>query len=380
MPAELGKPHARVNTRPPPDCEFPCPLFATPPFSHPHGNATLHLSAPRKPRMFRRLALCLLVALLAPLAASADCTGQNLLDTMPAADRSALHAAADSVPHPRGLLWRATRGDRTIHLIGTYHLDDPRHAATLARITPLMDAATTILVEAGPKEEAALVADLSRDPGLMVMTEGPTLREALPDAEWQVLANAMRARGLPPFMVSKIRPWYVSMLLSMPACDGAAAAAKGGLDAKVIAHATQKDIPLQALEPHETVFRLFQSMTFEEQLGMIRSALALEPQSADYAVTLADVYFAEEPRLIWDLTLHLSLSAPGADPATVTADFAQMERALMTDRNRAWIPVIEAAAARGPTLAAFGALHLPGDYGVLRLLEQAGWTVERLPL
>lgn len=332
------------------------------------------------PRLTALIRAALCAALLSlPAMAGAACTGQNILDALPAADRDALRREADAVPFARGLLWRATQGGRTVHLVGTYHLDDPRHAATMARVAPLIDAATTVLVEAGPDEEAALMADLARDPSLMVATDGPTLRESLSDAEWSLLADAMRARGLPPFMVSKFRPWYVSMLLAIPACEGAAAAAaKGGLDRLVIDHATAAGIPLRALEPHETVFRLFQSMSRDEQLGMIRSSLALEPRSADYSVTLADAYFDGEARLIWALTRHLSRNAPGADPATVEADFARMEQALMTDRNRAWIPVIETAAAEGLVLAAFGALHLPGETGVLHLLEQAGWTIEPL--
>ncbi|MFY8146044.1 MAG: TraB/GumN family protein [Rhodobacter sp.] len=36
--------------------------------------------------------------------------------------------------------------------------------------------------------------------------------------------------------------------------------------------------------------------------------------------------------------------------------------------------------ADGPALAAFGALHLSGPDGVLALLQQAGFAVERLEL
>lgn len=311
----------------------------------------------------------------------ADCNGINLLDNMADDDRRALIAATDAVPYPRGHLWRATRDDQIVHLVGTYHLDDPRHAQTMARITPLLDGATTVLVEAGPLEEAALMADLARNPSLMVNTDGPTLREALTDPEWELLANAMRARGMPPFMVSKFRPWYVSMLLALPACnlDGLAQG-KGGLDGMVIDHAKTNGKPLQALESHDTVFRLFESMPMEDQLAMIRSSLALEPYAADYAVTLADAYFAGESRLIWELTRQMTLRMPGQNTAQIEQDFAQMEQVLMTDRNRAWIPVIEAAAQDGPVVAAFGALHLPGETGVLRLMEQAGFTLERLPM
>ena len=317
----------------------------------------------------------------AATAAQAACEGENLLAKMDEGERRALLAAADAVPFPRGNLWRAVRGEEVVHLVGTYHLDDPRHGEVMARVAPLVEAAAVVLVEAGPEEEAALMADLARDPSLMVLTEGPTLREALPEAEWAMLADAMRARGLPPFMVSKFRPWYVSVLLALPACkmEGAVAGA-GGLDGMIIAHAEAAGVPLRALEAHDTVFRQFAAMSFEDQLGMITSALALEPVSADYSVTLADAYFDQEARLSWELTRRMSLEVPGVPAAQVEEDFAQMERMLMTDRNRAWIPVIEAAAQEGPVLAAFGALHLSGETGVLYLLEEAGWTVERLPL
>ena len=48
----------------------------------------------------------------------------------------------------------------------------------------------------------------------------------------------------------------------------------------------------------------------------------------------------------------------------------------MNARNRAWIPVIEAAA-EGPVLAAFGALHLSGKDGVLTCCKAEGFTLEQ---
>jgi len=42
--------------------------------------------------------------------------------------------------------------------------------------------------------------------------------------------------------------------------------------------------------------------------------------------------------------------------------------------------VIEAALADGPVVAAFGALHLSGEDGVLALLQGAGFSLERLEL
>ena len=48
-------------------------------------------------------------------------------------------------------------------------------------------------------------------------------------------------------------------------------------------------------------------------------------------------------------------------------------------RNRRKSETAEKAATRGKGIvAAFGALHLPGEQGILRLLEKDGWTIERL--
>jgi uncharacterized protein len=77
---------------------------------------------------------------------------------------------------------------------------------------------------------------------------------------------------------------------------------------------------------------------------------------------------------------YQSLQLPDQPPEVVMAEFARMEDALMIRRNRSWIPVIEDAAAKGPVFAAFGALHLSGQDGVLNLLQGAGFKIERLEL
>lgn len=323
--------------------------------------------------------LALIAALLLPITAQAQCAGTNLLDALPPADLTALRSAAQAAPYPSGNLWRATRGTQTVHIIGTYHFEDPRHATTLAAAGPLLATATALLVEAGPAEVDALDERIAREPGVMIITDGPTLPDLLPEAEWQALSAAMQARGMPGFMAAKLQPWFLSMMLGIAPCDMARMDSGRGLDQLLIERAQARDIPVRALEPYDTLFTLFAGLTQDDQLAMVRSALAMEQQAEDLSVTLADTYFAEEGRLIWEFTKKLTREAPGTDPEQAARDIALVETALMVDRNRAWIPVIVEAAAKGPVVAAFGALHLSGDQGVLNLLAQHGFTLERLP-
>ncbi|MDZ4394680.1 TraB/GumN family protein [Cypionkella sp.] len=312
--------------------------------------------------------------------ALAECQGQNLINALSPEAQTTLRAEAAKQPYAIGNFWLATKGAEEITLIGTYHFDDPRHAATLAALTPALDRAKILLVEAGPKEQESLKARMADDPALIVNTDGPTLAELLSPTDWQHLRDAAAARGVPSFMIAKFRPWYVSVLLAMPPCSMDIATMPEGLDAQLIAAADARDLPVEALEAYDTLFSIFGGMSQSEQIDMITSALALEEKSADMAVTLADAYFAEEGRLIWEFSKQQSLQMPGFTPERVEREFAVMEKAMMNDRNQAWIPVIEAAAAKGPVLAAFGALHLSGEQGVLKLLQDEGYSITRLSL
>ena len=317
-----------------------------------------------------------LLAFAAP--AAAECHGLNLLDLMPAAEREAITAVADAQPFSRGNFWLAERDGDRITVIGTYHLDDPRHAATVDRFAPEIAAASLLLVEAGPEEEKALQQHIGRDPSVMVITDGPALNQILSAETWDRLAEAARARGVPPFMAAKFRPWYITVLLAVPPCAMEAMADPNGLDARLIDSASASGIPVRALEPYDTVFSIFGAMSESDQIAMIEQTLAMEDSITDFSETLADAYFDGDGRLMWELMRHMSYDAPGYTREQVDAEMAVLEELLMNSRNRAWIPVIEEAAAEGPLVVAFGALHLSGEEGVLNLLQRNGWTVTPL--
>lgn len=324
--------------------------------------------------------IALTFALLAlALPAAARCIGTDLIAALPPAERAALDQAADAAPFARGNLFRATKAGQVIHLVGTYHLADPRHEGLAARVEPLLETAAILLVEAGPDEETRLKAAVQKRPEVMFITDGPTLPEQLAEAEWQSVAAEMKARGIPPFVASRFRPWYLAMMLGIPPCAmEAVRAGEKGLDHRLVAAAQARGLPVQALEPWDTLFSLFTDLSPQDELDMIRAALLMADRPEDMTVTLANAYFAGRSRLLWEFTLARSLALPGFQAEEVARQFALMEDVLMSRRNRAWIPVLTAAAARGPVVAAFGALHLPGAEGIPALLAAEGWQIDRL--
>lgn len=319
-------------------------------------------------------------------AGALGCTGANLIEALPAKDRARIQQAADTVPYHQGLLWQASKGDQRITLAGTYHFGDPRHQRMLDRLAaPLADAAA-VYVEAGPEEEARLTRALTEDPSLMVATEGPTLPERLEPKEWQTLSQAMAERGTPAMVTAKLRPWYVAVMLGVSPCmlrDAVEAGDTAGLDHLLIAEAEAQDLPVRALEPWDTVFTLFTDLTPAQEIDMIRAALPAATYADDYAVTLTEAYFSGDVWLIWEFGRDDAYRNSGLDRQKVDEQMRFAQARLMDRRNQSWIAPLTRGAAQAARqgkgiVAGFGALHLPGEQGVLRLLERDGWSIERL--
>lgn len=311
-------------------------------------------------------------------AAGAECVGPNLFYDLPAEEQAALRSAAESHPFATGNFWIAEKGERRMVIVGTYHMDDPRHAQSMAALGPEFERMSKLLVEAGPEEEKALVARLAREPELMFITEGPSLIDQLPAPTWEKLSTAMNRRGVPSFMAAKFQPWYASLMLAIAPCQMVAGEQPKGLDGQLIETAEARGLPVEALEPYDMLFGLFDEFQDEDMVRMIDTTLAMDDWGEAMAVTLADLYFTGDARLMWELSRVYSYDLPGYSRAEIDAEFDRLEKVLMVNRNRAWIPVIEQAAEGGDLMVAFGALHLAGEEGVLNLLADAGWMLREM--
>jgi uncharacterized protein YbaP (TraB family) len=117
--------------------------------------------------------------------------------------------------------------------------------------------------------------------------------------------------------------------------------------------------------------------TLSGQVDIVRSAPMHEQVAfLEYTVDQIDVGYPEMDELIaaWkrdDMTHLLQI----ADEHT--ARFPGLYKALLHDRNHAWIPMIEEyARSQVPTLFVAGALHMVGPTGVVALLQERGFQFD----
>ncbi|MCB4458353.1 TraB/GumN family protein [Leisingera sp. McT4-56] len=316
--------------------------------------------------------------LLLPASLWAACTGTDLRTALTEEERAGFEARIAAVPFSGGNHWIARRGSRTVHVIGTLHINDPRMARISADLAPLVRQADLLLMEASPADKAAFEAELGRTPSLMLITEGPTLIDRLPAAEWEALAAKVRDNGMPPWMAAKMRPWFLALSMAFPPCLRQDKDVKRGLDLRLGEIAEAADVPVQSLEDPMTIIRMMDADPLEEQVRQLRAFTALMGGGTDGFITTVEAYFDQQALYALLLSERDFLQSGALTQAEREALWAESMEMLMDQRNRSWIPVIEAAEGDRIVVAA-GALHLPGEAGVLNLLQQEGYTLERAP-
>lgn len=284
-------------------------------------------------------------------------------------------------PFSEGLLWQATRGDTTIHLFGTFHLYDDVAAGFMKRLMPLIKKADAAFVEGNRADLAKLKKMVTSATGLLFRTAGPTLPEALTEEEWQLLSAALKERGTPPFLARKMATWMVSAQLSIPACaikmsrDGLE-----GIDFLIIDAATDLGVDTHSLEPFDTLIRVFSATAPEEELQVIRMALANLRYGTDGFITMRNQYRHQRVSEIWEFSKLLAFNSMTISWAGLDAIFAETEELLVHSRNQNWMNELLPKAEGKTVLVAAGALHLPGEKGLLTLLKTQGFQIKRLEL
>lgn len=326
--------------------------------------------------MLRFLTVFVLLAL--PTIGFARCDGTDMISAMPKAERAALRAAAEREAFAEGLLWQAKRGETEITFFGTYHFPHEKTSEHLEAVKPYIESADRVYLEVSNADSAALERAMAENPSLMFITKGPTLPDLLGDEDWALFASEMRARGIAPFFAAKFKPTWAAMMLGIGPCEARSGALEGkGIDVLVGDYAAEIGNPSRSLEDYRALMTMLDSFPMQDQLDMIRMFFAWSGNPDDMAYTLRQRYLAQDVALIWAFSRKMTLDLGDED---ALEDFNLFEQKMLTDRNASWVERLLREAPGQTVFAAVGAAHLPGEVGVLRLLQEEGFEVTRLEL
>ncbi len=321
----------------------------------------------------------LLVLFFAAGRAHADvpaCTGTDLTVSLrndePATFRK-IQAEAAATPNGEGLLWKLEKaGEKPSYLFGTMHMTDPRVTTLPQAAQKAFDAAGTLIIETTEVlDQKKMMATLAGEPDLMMFTDNTTLSSLLSPTDAEAVDKALDQRGIPPASVAKMKPWILSAMVALPACE-LARKADGApvLDVKLAEDAKADGKTLEGLETAADQLRAMASLPLAFHMKGLVDTLKLGDRMNDVNETMIALYLRGEIGMIWPL-FRAVLPEEADDPA----GYAAFEEAMVTSRNKVMVEHARPILAGGNVFMAVGALHLPGPEGLVELFRQAGYTV-----
>jgi uncharacterized protein YbaP (TraB family) len=262
--------------------------------------------------------------------------------------------------------WKATGKGGVVYLVGSIHVLSP----DFYPLNPALEQTfkdSDLLVEevdyAEMLDPSVQLQSLSRG----MMPAGQSLDKVLSPATLALVRKAMGDLGPAGDALMQFKPWMLSVAL-----EGFELAKVGfdpelGLDKHFYDLAKAAGKPVQGLETAEYQISRFDTMTMEQQDRMLAETLkALDTEVASVN-KLGDAWKLGDAPTVERVVL-----------ADLKSDPVMYQR-LLVDRNRNWMPKIEALFPRtGHALVVVGAAHLIGPDGLIAMLKARGYTVEQL--
>ena len=331
--------------------------------------------------MLKRLCLLVVVSLfLVVPRAWAACVGQDMLPELRAEDAAgldAMFARAHALLNAQGRFWIVERaGIAPSYLFGTFHTAEAVESVPNAAWQAL-DRARIAVFELSNEEQSALQERTATDPAFSMDLSAPPLLGKLTDRQRNILERAFEARGMPVEASNQLRPWILATLLGYPACHlRAAAEGEDVLDQVMADRAIGRGIAAVGLETYEDALAGFGGISREQLVDVLLADEELLRREEDIFRTNALLYAAGETAAINELSIWVAERRnPGFDVRAVNE--ALMD-GLLIGRNRAWMPRLIGHVDAGNAFIAVGALHLPGETGLIELLRAEGYTLRRL--
>jgi hypothetical protein len=262
-------------------------------------------------------------------------------------------------------LWKITSDRGAFYLVGSIHVLSKEYY-------PLSPALETAFEDSSLLVEEVDFADvLAPGSQLLILTRGmlpggQSLESVVSAETFAIVSKRLSGLGISIEPLRRFKPWALALTLLGLEWQQTGFDPGLGLDRHFYDRARARGKPVEALETLEFQISRFDGLTLEEQDRMLASTVReLDTQKRSVA-ELADAWKAGDADAVEQIVLRDLKSEP------------RLYQRLLVERNRNWMPQIEALFARpGTAFVVVGAAHLVGPDGLLAMLRQRGYAVEQ---
>ena len=273
--------------------------------------------------------------------------------------------AAAQTRAAHSFLWKVQSGSNVMYLAGSVH-------ALTADAYPLNPAyqrafeASSALVEEIDLAEADPLSG-----GLALLArgmyqDGRTFSSVVSKETAALVAEKLKNTPLALELIQPMKPWMVMLMLEALGAQSAGLDPELGLDKHFYNLATGAGKQVIGLETAEYQVDRFDKMPDAMQEQLLRGELAEMETEKTSLRTLLTAWQTGDAAAIEKMLLMSFTDNPAA------------YNSLITERNRNWMPQLEACLKRSsPCLVIVGAAHVVGPQGLLAMLRQRGYRIEQ---
>jgi len=260
----------------------------------------------------------------------------------------------------KGLLWKVSReGSEPGHIFGTIHVDDRKVTELPVIVESSLLASKHFVMEAVPSYEDAV-----RLSSLMFFHDGRRLDGLIPQAAFDKVVEILKNYHMTEELVAILKPWAAFITMSYPVSTDTV------LDVKLMQLARENGATITGLETVEEQISIFTGMELEDQVLMLMDVVCHYDQVRDDFVKMKTLYLDRDLR-----GLYIYGQRYLFEDNTVYDDISVR---LIAQRNRLMVERMKPLLDNGGVFIAVGAMHLPGEEGILNLLERENYTITRI--
>lgn len=265
-------------------------------------------------------------------------------------------------------LWAIRDEDTTLYLFGTFHILPPSLDWRSEAFDAAFEEAELFVFEAdvhSPEAQqrmAALIPQLGFNP------PGVTLSSLVGEEAAAMVREIAPSVGVSAQGLEALRPWLAQLTLAVSQIQRLGFDPDSGVESVMLEAAREKGASFDYLETVEQQLRFFADMPEALQIAAFKIGLEDIERTPDMLDGMVRAWATGDMDALYAfMTEEMREQTP------------EVYEAIIVERNAAWIDPIAALMEQpGEIMVAVGAAHMPGEYGVVALLEARGLEAERL--
>jgi uncharacterized protein YbaP (TraB family) len=270
----------------------------------------------------------------------------------------------------RGTLYRVQHQGHIAYLFGTIHVGRPNFFPLQGEAAQALNDADALVVEFNISNMPPLQSALQK---YGMYQNNDAITKHLSAATTKQLQQALNQSGIQLDQIARMKPWLVANMLLTLDLEHNGYPASQGTEYFLISFAKDHNKPIKELETAEYQLSLFDHMKATEQEQYLRESLEdiSEGKALKESREMIDAWGKADSsalKALWNEERH---------EHTLSARF--MQHILLDKRNPEMAAKIVDLMQQDKTIfVGVGLLHLLGDQGIPKLLQQKGYEVKKL--